>query len=90
MNNKGQAIMVGVMLAAAILVTLLGIIGTVNNVTTLAQNTTSSIGGMDCSNSSISDYTKAGCLVADISTPYFFAAIVGIAGLAVIARYGIG
>lgn len=80
MNKQSQALMVGVMLAAAIIVVLLGIIGTVNQTSATAYT------AMNCTTTS-DMFVQAGCLVTDISVPYFFAGILGLAGLALIARY---
>jgi hypothetical protein len=80
MNNNGQAVMVGLMIAMAVIVLLLGSIGTYNQVTAEAQTS------MSCTTTTDA-YVQAGCLISDVSVPYFFAAILGLAGLGLLARY---
>jgi len=42
--------------------------------------------GLDCANTSISDFDKAGCLVSDISLFFFIAGIIFIGGSIITAR----
>lgn len=42
--------------------------------------------GLDCSNTSISDYQKGQCVLTDMSTPYFIFGMLGIAGAVVGAK----
>lgn len=58
----------------------------VNQMTSMARNQSSEIGGMACSNATTDDFTKAGCMVADIGQTYFIGGIIAIAGLVIVAR----
>lgn len=89
MNNKAQASALAFMLAVVIIILGLSFAIPVNQVTSDAMNKTNSIGevgGMDCSNSSISDFQKAGCWVTDIGQGYFIGGIIAIAGLVIAAK----
>lgn len=91
MNKKAQAGNYAVAFMLAVCLIILGIAwaAPMNEITNDAMNTTNSIGevgGMDCDNSSISDFQKAGCITADISQGYFIGGIMAIAGLIIAAR----
>ena len=89
MNNKAQASALAFMLAIVIIILGISFAVPLNTVTTDAMNTTNSIGevgGMDCDNSSISDFQKAGCWVTDIGQGYFIGGIIAIAGLVIASR----
>ena len=80
MNKSAQGLMVGLMLAMAVIVLLLGSIGTYNQVNSESQTS------MNCTTTTDS-FVQAGCLISDVSVPYWFAGILGLAGLALVARY---
>ena len=88
MDKKAQAgnAAVAFMLALCLIILGLSFAIPINQTTTNAMNSTSEIGGMDCNNSSISMYTKAGCLVADISQSYFIGGIIALAGVIIAAK----
>lgn len=91
MNKKAQAGNYAVAFMIAVCLIILGIAwaSPINEVTKDARNTTNQfgeVGGMDCDNSSISDFTKAGCLVTDISQGYFIGGIIALAGVIIAAR----
>lgn len=91
MNRKGQVIFYTLMLAIVIVVIAMALIPVVNNFTNDARNTTTDTRvGLDCSNSSISDYQKSQCMLVDAATPYFFFGLLGIALLVIGARVAIG
>ena len=46
--------------------------------------------GLDCANSSISDYARGQCVLTDLATPYFFYGLLGIAGIIIGAKLLIG
>ena len=72
MNNKGQVIIISFMIGLTILILALALAPAVKESTDIARNvTTNSSIGLDCSNSSISDFDKGACIATDISLPYF-------------------
>jgi len=42
--------------------------------------------GLDCNNSTISDFQKAQCTLTDLSLPYFIIGLVGLAGIIIGAK----
>ena len=87
MNNKGQVMMYGLMLGIVIIIMALAFSGPVKTFVDNARNTTSELGdGMDCSNASITDFTKAACLSSDISLPFFIGTLIFIGGLIITAK----
>ena len=90
MNTKAQASAVAFMLAIVIILLALSFAPILNDITTQASNKTSSdlgeVGGMDCSNSSISDFQQAACWTMDIGQSYFIIGIIAIAGMVIAAR----
>ncbi len=87
---KGQAAIVALMLAVVIIIVALAFAPVVNQFTKNTMNKTSNdlgeVGGMDCTNSSISDSQKAGCWVVDIGQAYFILGMIAIAGIVIAAR----
>jgi predicted permease len=85
MNGKGQVVLYALMIGMCIFVLGLALIFPVKQATDNARDTAAN-GGMDCSNSSISSYTKAACLVSDATQPYFIATVLALGGAVVGAR----
>ena len=83
-HKKGQAgnYAVAFMLAVCLILLGLALAPSVNQITTQSMNSTN----MDCDNSSISDFTKAGCITADIGQAYFIGGLIALAGLIIAAR----
>ncbi len=75
MNNKGQAIFLGFMIMLAIIVLTFGMANPVKSSVDNARNSTN----MDCTNSSISDFDKAACVVIDMGIFYFIAGMIALA-----------
>lgn len=86
MNIKGQVIIYGFMLGVVVILLALAIAGPFKIITTNAQNQTSEIGGMDCSNESISNFDKLNCLAVDLSLPYVIGAFLAIGGIIFTAK----
>jgi hypothetical protein len=92
MNKYAQSgnIAVVFMLAVVVIILAIAFAYPTNQITKLAMaNSSEGIGedgGMDCSNSSISDFTKAGCLVTDLGQGYFIGSIMAIAGIIIGAK----
>ena len=85
-SKKGQAVALSFMLAVVVLLLALAFAYPVNQLTTMAMNSTSDIGGMDCSNVSIDDYTQAACWTMDIGQAYVIGGFIAIAGLIIGAK----
>lgn len=86
---KGQASAVAFMVAVVILICALAFAPIVNEVTTKSMNKTNEfgeIGGMDCTNSSISDFQKGACWTMDITQPYFIIGLIALGGVVIAAR----
>jgi len=87
LNNKGQVIFFTLMLSVTIFIIAMALVPVVQDMTEGAMNSTSDTQvGLDCSNSSITDYTKAQCILTDAATPYFFFGLIGIALLVIGAK----
>lgn len=80
MNKRGQIIFVTFMIAVVVIVLALAFAFPVKEATTNARTT------MDCSNASISDYDKAGCLASDLTLFYVIGGMIFIAGVVMTAR----
>jgi len=79
---------VGVMLAVVLIILLLALTPAIKETVDLNRNSTISSGerGLDCGNSSISDYKKATCIGVDLAMPLFAAFLLGLAGLIIGAK----
>ncbi len=87
MNNKGQAILVGLMVGLTVIILALALAPAVKESTDNARNeSTGDWVGMDCNNESISNFDKAGCLAADITLPYFIGFLLFLAGAVIVGR----
>lgn len=90
-NKRGQIIFYTMMLMIVIVVVALAIAPVVNQFANTAREPSSDTQvGLDCSNESISDYTKSQCVLTDAATPYFFFGLIGIALLVLGARVILG
>ena len=91
LNNKGQTVFYTLMLGLLIVVIALALTPVVKVFVDDARNSTSDTQvGLDCSNESISDFTKSQCIITDVSIPYFFFGLIGIALLVIGAQVVIG
>ena len=87
MNKKGQTMFYGISLALVIIVLALALSPALKEQVDTAMNQT--VGdtiGMDCSNSSVDNFTKAGCTVVDFSMFYFVGGLILIAGGVAVAK----
>ena len=80
MNNKGQVFMFAFMLGLIIIILALSLAPSVKEFTGDAYN------DMDCTNSSISNFDKAACVVTDLSLFQFVLGILFIGGIVIVAR----
>ena len=87
MDNKGQIGIFALMLGLTIIILGLALAPAVAESVGNAGNAT--IGdtlGMDCNNSTISNFTKAACITSDLSIFYFVGGIILLAGGIIVAR----
>jgi len=87
MKKKAQVMMYGLMLGLAIIILTLALAPALRETTTATMNQT--VGdtlGLDCSNSSISDFDKATCIATDVSMFYFIAGLLLVGGAVVFAK----
>jgi hypothetical protein len=86
-NKRGQTIFFALMLGICIIVVALGIVPVIKSFVDDARAPTSDTAvGLDCDNETISDYNKSQCVVVDMTTPYFFLGLIGIALLVIGAK----
>lgn len=91
MNNKGQVAIYSFMIGLVILVLILAISPAVKEaIDNSRSETVGDVIGMDCSNESISNFQKAGCLASDLSMFYFIGTLVFIVGAVITARIAFG
>lgn len=76
-NKKGQLIFVSFMFAVTIIVLALAWAFPIREA---VDNTRTS---MDCSNTSISNFDKAGCLVSDMTIFYFIGGLIAMVGIVI-------
>lgn len=82
-KKKGQIAILGFMIGVTIILLGLALAGPVQEGADLARNNTNGDTlGLDCGNSSISDFVKATCIVSDLSVWYFISAVIFIGGAA--------
>jgi len=87
MNKKGSILIYGLMLGLVIIILALSLAPTGQQVISEAMNqSTSNAIGLNCSNSTISNFDKAACVVTDFSLPYFFGGLIFIAGAIIVGR----
>jgi len=90
-KRKGQTAVYGFMLGLIILIVALALAPAIVEQTNSARNATSNEGGvekigLDCGNSTISNFDKATCYAVDLSPFYFIGILLFIAGTIVTAR----
>ena len=88
MQNKKASVMIySVMLGVVVIILALALAPAGKQVIGDAMNTsTSDAIGMDCGNSSISNFDKAACVVTDFSLFYFFGGLIFVAGTIIVGR----
>ena len=87
MNNKGQAVMVALMIGVVFIVLAMAFAPTLKIFSDNARNTTSETSvGLDCSNESISDWDKANCVATDSMMPYFVGFLIFAGGAIITAK----
>lgn len=85
--KKAQIRILALMLGITIIILALALAPSIKTFTDDAMNSsTSTTLGMDCSNSSISNFDKAACIGVDMGGFYFLAAIIFIGGSVAVAK----
>lgn len=95
MDKKASVMIYAMMVGIVIIILALALAPAVRDITYEARNATTIVngvekGGLDCSNSSISNYDKATCVVVDMNLFYFIGTLILIGGLIVTARVMFG
>ena len=87
-NKKGQVVMYGLMIGIVVIILALSFIPSIDEFVSNARNQTSEFGtGLDCSNSSISNFDKSTCLASDLSMPIFIGILIFIGGAVITVKY---
>jgi len=87
LNSKGQIFFYTLMLSVAIIVLSMALVVVVKQgVDTARAPSTDDSVGLDCGNSSISDFQQGQCILTDLATPYFFFGFLAIAGMVIGAK----
>lgn len=86
--KKAQVFFLALMVGITLLVLALALAGPVKDTIDSARNGTTDEGfaGLDCTNSSISDFNRATCVVADLTIFQFIGGLIAIAGAIIIAK----
>lgn len=87
LDSKGQVALFAIMISVVIILLALAFAPAVKVFVDDARNSTSDTQlGLDCSNTSISDYDKAACVAVDSYNWYFFGFLIAGAGAVIITR----
>lgn len=87
MDGKGQVVFVSLMIALVFIILALAFSPVLKEFTDDARNTTSETQvGLDCTNSSISDFDRANCLFVDYMNPLFVGFLIFAAGAIAVGR----
>ena len=87
MNRKCSVLLYTMMIGFLIIVLALALAPATSSFISTAMNQST---GLDCTNSSISNYDKATCVVVDLNLFYFIGALIFIGGVIVTARIMFG
>lgn len=91
MNYRGQVVFLGLMLCLTIVILALALAAPIKQATDGArQSSTEDTIGMNCSDSSISNYDKIACISTDLSLPLFVGIMIFIGGALLGAKYFLG
>ena len=89
LNNRGQTVFYGFMLAVTIVVLALAFAKPIHEAVSESRNETTSYGGtgMNCTNTDLSNYDKAACVISDLSPFTFIGILIFIAGAVIASKY---
>lgn len=86
-GSRGQVSFVVASIAVVVILLALAFTPVIKQFADDARNsTTSTQVGLDCSNSSISNFDKASCIAVDVFNPYFTGFLIFIAGAFLVAK----
>ena len=87
MDKNGSILIYGIMLSITVIILALALAPAVSEFTNGARNasTTDTI-GLDCSNTSISNYDKAACTATDLTLVWFIGSLILIGGGIITAK----
>jgi len=87
LNNKGQVSLLLLAISVTIVLLALAFAPALKQFTDDARNSSSSTTvGLDCGNSSISNFDKANCVAVDLLNPYFVGFLLLFAGALFVAK----
>lgn len=86
MNNKGQVAFLTMMIGIVIIILSLAFAPGLKT----QIDTTRGVSGLDCTNSSISTFDKATCIVTDLNLFYFVGGLIFVAGAVIMGRRLLG
>lgn len=88
MNNNGQTIFLGLMLATTLIILALAFAPGLKSSIDEARNVSNpnNIANLDCTNTSISSVNKLTCVVTDLSLFQFIGGLIFLAGIIITAR----
>ena len=91
MNDRGSFVIYGLMIGMVIMILALALAPAISQFTTGAMNETDGDRvGLDCNNTSISNFDKATCVATDLTLFYFIAFLIFLAGAVVTAKFAFG
>ena len=87
LTKKAQIFFYTLMLGVVVLILALAFADPLREfIDTARSPSTDNSVGLDCANSSISDFDKANCAMLDISMPYFFFGLLALVGIIIGAK----
>ena len=87
MNTNGQVAFYTFMVAVVVIILALAFAPTLKSFTDSARaSSTVDTVGLDCSNTSISNFDKANCIMTDLTLPYFIIGLIALAGVIIGAK----
>ena len=87
MNKSGQVFLVSLMIAIVFIILGLAFSPSIKEFTDNARNQTNGdTVGLDCGNSSISNFDKGTCMFVDLYNPYFAGFLIFAAGAIIFAK----
>jgi len=91
MNRRGQVMIFLLMFGVVVIILALSFAKPLNQFTEIARNQTNGDQiGLDCDNTSISDFDQGTCVIIDTYTPYFIGFLIAFAGAVIIGRLVLG
>ena len=87
LGNKGQIFFYTFMMAIVVLVLAVALAYPLSQTVSDARgNSTEQSVGLDCANTTISNFQKGQCIITDLATPYFIIGLIAIAGMVIGAK----